>query len=125
MENKRKPINETLRPVIDIAKSKGYKVFTFETSSPKTNQIFITDGKRIGTVQTSYGMLNFGTIHKPTKGIGSGFGLFEYKSIEDGIEESMAIAPDWVLKSDRDKIVKYESVEEYINKETILKYYFI
>lgn len=120
-----RPIHTTLQPVVHIAKEKGYRVFTFESEYfPQVRQIFITDGKRIGTCQVECGDVVFSTIHKPTRGIGSGFRCCDFSSLEEGIEESMSFAPRWVSHRDISKICKYDSENEYMNK-CDLRYYYI
>ena len=116
-----------LNDVYEAAVKKGYKVFTFEKKlgSKEIEQIFITDGERIGTCSLNYGMASFGTVHIPTSGIGTGFESDSFTSIEDGIEKSMMFAPKWAKPSDIAKVKKYKSAEEYFNKETILNYYYL
>jgi len=121
-----KPLHPTLAEVEAIAKEQGLKVFTFETRSNIVEQIFITDGTNIGTCSVEYGLPRFGTVHKPIKGsgIGTGFGDVEFDHIEEGIVNCMKFAPSWVGFKDSAKVIKYKDADEYINKETILKYYY-
>lgn len=122
-----KNLKGILNDVYEAATKKGYKVFTFEKrfGSKEIEQIFITDGERIGTCSTKYWAADFGTVHKPNRNIGTGFGDVEAKTIEEGIENCMAFCPNWVDSKDRKYIEKYKSAEEYFNKETLLNYYYL
>lgn len=122
----RKFENESLKDVYTTAKKIGLKVFTFE-STGTIKQIFFTNGTKIGTASASYGSVTFGTIHKPCKECGTGFGLdHDYnKTIEENINFALnCYAPGWASSSDRKAVKKYDDVNEYLNKQTILKYYF-
>lgn len=124
-QSDRKLKNEALEEVYKIAKERDYKVYTFESSYSSTiNQIFIENQKgQIGTVSDYYSGVSFGTIHKPTQGIGTGFGIGEEFENPENLDLIFNHSPHWATTQDREKVKKYSSWNEYISKETILKYY--
>ena len=117
--------NEALQEACQIAKERGYKVYTFESSYSKTiNQIFIENQKgQIGTVSDYYSGIRFGTVHKPTQGIGTGFGIGEEFETPQNLDIIFAHSPNWAKSQDREKVKKYSNWKEYTSKETILNYY--
>lgn len=120
--------NESLKEVSEVAKQMGLRVFTFESRSKYIEQIFFTDGEKIGTSSADYGSITFGSIHKPNRACGTGFGLeYDYnKSLIENIRYSLnCFAPKWAKRSDVEHVKKYKNVEEYLQREKILKYYFL
>jgi hypothetical protein len=120
--------NETLEEVVKLAKKKGYKVYTFESSNNKyINQIFIehTDG-RIGSCSEFFSGVKFTTMHKTKyrSGLGTGFGQLireqEFNNPED-LDICFITYPYWY--HEKQQVEKYKSFEEYKQQNTILKYY--
>ena len=118
--------NSELEQVYQTAKKNGYDVYTFDADG-RIRQIFITDGKRIGTVSGDFSGLNYGTVHKPNKLTGTGFGVGERNTHDfsiDMIEVALdCVAPNWATADEKKSVVKYKDWDEYINTNTILKYY--
>lgn len=118
--------NESLKEVYDKVKEMKLQAFTWE-SKGEIKQFFFTDGLKIGTCSASYGSVSFGSVHRPCKECGTGFG-FDYdlnKSLIENINYSLNINyPQWATNSQKEAVKKYKNAEEYINKETILKYYY-
>lgn len=118
--------NEELERVVNLAKENGFQVWTFESNSTKIEQVFITDGKNIGTVSADYSGVRFGTVHKPCRECGTGYGLQEDHIINSGldnIKESFMFAPRWAKAKQKAAVIKYAGWDEYLTKNTILKYY--
>lgn len=120
--------NEELEKLVKEVKKVGYKVYTFKSSSqfnPKIEQIFIVDQEnRICTVYTKFGGLNYGSIHKPCRSAGTGFGLFEEpkEANLDLVKEALnTYIPKWARRI-TDPIIKYKDFEEYKQKSTLFYY---
>lgn len=106
----------------------GFRLLIYKPND-KRAVTFITFEKndKLGYVQLDeFGYrLRFSTVHKPSREAGTGYGLhmpFEGTSeptIADA-ERAFILKPHW----DRSNFIpkKYESLEEYMKKETILKY---
>jgi hypothetical protein len=122
----RKFDNESLKEVYDKAKEMNLKTFTFENKG-NIKQFFFTDGVKIGTCSASFGSVTFGSVHKPCRECGTGFG-FEYdlnKTLIQNINYALNChAPNWAKQHQAAAVKKYESAEAYINKESILRYYY-
>ena len=128
MENQstRRLENDLLRSVVDVAKQRGYKVYTFESSGIWIKQVFFENLKNeIGTCQSYFSGIKFGTMHKPNKICGTGFGNVvgdnEFDNPED-IDHCFIHSPFWA-RSYNESVIKWKSWAEYINKPTSLKYY--
>lgn len=120
--------NNDLAKVVEVAKAKGYKVYTYENTSNHITQIFIenTNGQ-IGTAQAHYGGIKFSTIHRPERGSGngSGFGSLvrgeEFNSPEN-IDICFIHSPYWT-NGRQANVTKYKSFADYLKYNTILNYY--
>ena len=120
--------NEKLKKCVDIAKKRGYSVWTFKSSSNTISQIFIDNNKgAIGTVQAFYSGIQFSTLHKSERGQhnnGSGFGsLIKGQQFNDPDDMDIIFSrcPYW--KQNCSGITKYKSMQDYIKRNTILTYY--
>lgn len=123
----RKIENTDLKKVCEIAKEKGYKVYTFQSKHSNTiEQIFFVNQKnQIGSASTHYGGIRFSTMHKPTRGIGTGFGSLtkeDFNSPED-LDIAFMHSPNWARAENRQAVKKWNNWKEYTSKESILKYY--
>lgn len=117
--------NDELLHVSELAKNNGFQVWTFE-STGSIKQVFITDGKNIGTCSADFSGVHFGTVHKPNRQCGTGFGLQSdhiINSTIDNIKESFCFAPHWATRKDMEAVKKYASWDEFLQEKTILKYY--
>lgn len=120
-------------PLRDYAKlliDNGFRLLIYksrESGAPVTWFHFEKDNK-IGYCQESYfGGLRFSSVHKPSKEAGTGYGLSgEFDSIcnptiEHAQEAMNLLKPFWA--NDVNFMPKkYKSLEEYMERETILKY---
>ena len=120
--------NEALKECVEIAKNRGYRVFTFVSSSTYIEQIFIESPQRqrVGSVSEHFGGVKFSTLHvsKRGSGQGSGFGSLidgeDFNNPED-LDVIFINAPSWAKS---ESIYKHTSFEDYLNKGLgILKYY--
>lgn len=77
---------------------------------------FHKDGK-IGTVNADYfGGYNFGTVHKPCRECGTGFGTERETDLTvENAKGALLHAPSWASRSDVAAIRKYKSIEDFIN----------
>jgi len=118
---------KTLTDFIQELKDNGFTVFTSDKKDPVTYCHF-SKNNQIGYVQGEYfGGFNFSTVHKPCREYGTGFRV----TPNDGISEptiewaNKAFAfSGWVV-GDPQNIKKYNSVDEYIKRETILEQRFL
>jgi len=80
-------------------------------------------GSKIGTCSTYFGGVNFSSVHKPNKEVGTGFRLSGEFAEPELLDICFRTKPDWYVKDSN--IVKYESWEEYVSSpiNRILKYY--
>jgi len=117
-----------IRDLAEEAKAEGLQVYTFvKTYGGKVEQIFITDGQKIATLSTRHCIcISTGTVHVPTKKVGSGFGLVcsDENTIDlDAIKKAMnTTAPQWATPTQRADVRKYATWEEYTRRST-LDYY--
>lgn len=121
MEN-RKFENQDLEEVVNNAKEKGYKVYTFQ-SSGNIKQIFIVNQEnQIGSCSAYFSGVNFSSVHKPDKDIGTGFRVSGEFADPEKLDICFRNYPAWPTNKN---VVKYKSWEEYISSpiNRILKYY--
>lgn len=118
--------NESMFDVVDIAKNRGYKVYTFDSSSKYIEQIFIEDKEgRVGSCSSYYGGIQFSTVHKSKRGsgLGNGFGGLvkgqDFNQPKD-LDICFISYPYWHSKGG---VEKYKSFEDYKLENKILKYY--
>lgn len=121
--------NVDLKEVVTIAKSKGYNVYTFESSSKYIEQIFIEDleGGRVGSASAYYSGIQFSTVHKSKRGSGNGTGfggLIKGENFNDPQDLDICFIhmPYWGHAKESN-VVKYTSFEDYLKTHTILNYY--
>ena len=118
-----------LQKAVELAKKKGYKVYTFESSSRYIEQVFFENlAGEVGTASTYYSGVKFSTIHKSKNGSGNGTGFGqlvkgqEFDSPED-IDICFITYPYW-LRGNKAEVYKYISFADYLEKGLkILKYY--
>lgn len=120
--------NKELERVVEIAKANQYRVYAFQHDKP-ISQVFITNGRSIGTVSASYGGVSYSTVHKPDMNIGTGFGLSgdaldcDYASIDKIRSCVHSVRPYWATGERYANVHKWESWDKYQQKEKILKYF--
>jgi hypothetical protein len=66
--------------------------------------------------------LSFSTVHKPCRECGTAFSIgntYDYseKNILDFAEKCLVVYPNWARPSDRSAVVKYNSLEEYLERQ--------
>jgi hypothetical protein len=76
---------------------------------------FYKDGD-FGNVNPDYfGAFNFGTVHKPCRECGTGFGTDRETNLTiESANNSLIFAPNWASSSDIKAIRKYKSIDEFI-----------
>jgi len=100
----------------------GMQVFTIIYSSGSPTYIYFSDGVNIGYAQEGrWGGVRISTVHIPTSGIGTGFGLQgDFESIAaptvQDAKKAFVIAPNWAKKSDRHKVKKFKDVNHYLSQ---------
>jgi hypothetical protein len=130
MEN-RKLANSDLQKVVEIAKKKGYKVRTFESSGSVINQIFIEDQiGRLGSCSAYFGGVQFSTMHKSKSGSGNGSGFGQLVKGEDfndpeNLDVCFISFHYWAGSRERQGVTKYNGWSDYRQPKVnqILKYY--
>lgn len=59
---------------------------------------------------------NFGTVHKPCRECGTGFGITQEDNLSiENANKSLVNAPQWAKRSQLNAIRKYTSIEDFIN----------
>lgn len=106
-------------------KEAGFTVILTEESPHTGLSTFLhfwKDG-RMGYVQKShFGGYDFFTVHKPSKQNGTGFGVLDMTELTLENAQKALSKPGWALN---DKVDYYNSPEEFVAKEQILKYYIL
>lgn len=113
---------DSIKDFASLLLDSGMQVFTIIYSSGAPTYIYFSDGVNIGYAQEGrWGGVRISTVHIPTIGIGSGFGLQgEFESIvtptlEDA-KKAFVIAPNWAKASDRSKVKKFKDVNHYLSQ---------
>jgi hypothetical protein len=118
-----KPI-ETIEEFAQELLRNGFRVMK-PTEGSKTYFFFEKHGK-LGYVQAArFGGFRFSTVHKPCRHAGTGYSLGEEGTSNPTIEDAESCLvdhPSWVSNRDRLEVVKYKSLDEYQEKETVLSY---
>ena len=102
-------------------KANGFKVYAPVPSKlfPKTTYCFFVKNDQIGYMDEQLGF-NFGTVHKPCRQCGTGFGIhrdISHPTIQMA-EDSLIFAPSWSSGADRKAVVKYKNWEDYLKIRT-------
>lgn len=111
-----------MQTIIDKAKANGFKVYGFQKDREIT-QIFIANENGVCTVSLGLGGFSLSTCHKPQRNFGTGFGLEESLgdiTVEDMNRAISVIKPHWAGSG---YVKKWANWEEYVSRETILKYF--
>lgn len=119
---------ELLQNYANLLLDNGFRLLIYKgrNDQPVTWIIFEKEGK-LGYCQEGYfGGLRFSTVHKPSREAGTGYGLNEEfgGEFEPTIQHALNTfisKPNWEINRHFTP-VKYKSLEEYMAKETILKY---
>jgi hypothetical protein len=114
--------NDALSETVQFIKEKGFRVWTFESRGP-IKQVFFTDGKNIGSASEYFSGITFSSVHKPCKECGTGFRMSDEFAPKEDFKNAFYFAPNWATSQQMKAIKKYASWDEYLNKNTILKYY--
>ncbi len=93
---------------LETLKEQGFTVY-IPVNPSMFNYAFVVDkNENIGYVQYNrMGGLQFSTVHKPNKQTGTGFAV-------DSIKQVFTHAPPWATTSDRESVVKYKSLSEFL-----------
>lgn len=108
--------DERIGTLTEQAKAEGLKVYTHDSDGP-IRQVYVTDGTLIATVsERNIICIGVGTVHKPCRECGTGFGLV---SSDDGTVDLDAIkaamrttAPKWASAKARAAVRKYASWDD-------------
>jgi len=104
-----------------LLKENGFKIFSVGENENWFR--FEKDGK-LGYCELSDRGFNFSTVHKPNLITGTGFLIYR-EIIKPAIQHAIdcfVFAPTWAKITDIESVKKYENMEEYLKKETILNY---
>lgn len=122
--------NEELKKVVQIAKENGYRVFasrcSFDSENKEISYVHVVSMEnKIGFISAFFDHLHYSTQHIPCKEFGTGFGLHESMEIQyadiDRIKQCVeTVKPFWAKKG---KVEKYKDWNDFLSKNTILKYY--
>lgn len=107
---------QLLHDFIERLKNAGFKVYLSDGKvMPVTWCHFVKDDK-IGYVESGDYGFNFGTVHKPCRECGTGFGM-ERETHNPTIrmaEDCLIVAPSWA-RSDIPYVKKYKDWQEYVS----------
>ena len=112
--------NALLIDFIAKLKENNFKVYT-SSKEPVSYVHFENEKGQIGYCEAYYfGGLNFGTVHKPNRETGTGFGMSRenYNPTIENAKECFAMAPHW---GNTKSVIKYKNFAEYMKRETVLK----
>lgn len=113
----RKEKTEELHKFARVLKENGFTVLvpTYK-EEPQTWIKFFKNGK-FGAVSCSYfSGFDFGTVHKPCRECGTGYGIAQNADLTiDNAEKCLIKAPSWAYSKDVSAIKEYNSVDEFIN----------
>lgn len=111
--------NSQLKEVVDLAKKKGYKVYTFNANGPIKQVYFVNESGQIGSAQAYFSGINFTSIHKPSRECGTGFRIGKEFEYPENLDIAFSSIPEWggqYLKF----VKKYKNWEEYTGKNSPL-----
>ena len=118
--------SESVEKTIKLLIENGFTVLTdLQWKDGKKNCVsYATFGKgnNVGSFSIAdyFGGVRFSTVHKANRNCGTGFSLqmndeaIHNPTLKD-IEESFVFAPNWAEKRDRDMVIKYKGISDYIN----------
>lgn len=109
---------------IKVLKNAGFKVFMYEGA--KTNCHFVKNDE-LGYVEEHREKFKFSSVHKPNQTTGTGFGMGEgtYEPTAEMAERTCKMfCPNWG-RQNFNTVKKYKSAEEYMKKESVLKYRYV
>ena len=98
-----------------LLKDNGFTVLV-SAKHPFEWLFFYKNGK-FGTVGPDHFFnFNFGTVHKPCRECGTGYGTDRETGLTiENANNALIFAPGWATPSDKKAIVKYKTIEEFIN----------
>ncbi|MBT7930193.1 hypothetical protein HN682_09890 [Candidatus Peregrinibacteria bacterium] len=116
--------SEELNLFIDKLKDNGFQVAVNKDIS---TYCFFSKDNKIGYVQYDRMMgFSFSSVHKPCRECGTGFGIhndFASPTISNAID-CFVFAPNWAHSIDVQAVRKYESLEDWMERQTVLEYKF-
>lgn len=119
--------NQYLTDYANLLKENGFDIY-YSPGKYGGTYFYFTKDNKIGYCQYENLLgFKFSTVNKPCKECGTGFSLQNYMQgiAEPTIQNALdcfIIAPNWARPSERAAVKKYKSMEEKLQKETILKY---
>ncbi len=113
--------NKTLQDVADMLKAAGMDIYigNWRTDFGKPSYFHFVEGNNIGYCQyDDLCGIKFSTVHKPTKGIGTGFGCQDMYEVISSItveeaRRAFMFAPHWARHSEVAAVKKYSGWDEY------------
>lgn len=110
--------------VIAKVQSFGFQVYMRDLD--KDSWLYFTDGTHIGYLEVSrLGGYHLATVHIPNKSSGTGYSI-ERDSDELTKEDLLRCfihAPHWARSADRDPVVKWRNMEQFLNADSFNKGY--
>jgi hypothetical protein len=120
---------ESLKDYAILLLQNGFRVFVYDSDCKeyeKTKWLIIEKNKNVGYIQLNdFDGFQFSTQHKPNRTTGTGYGLNHDLSWSPTIENALKTFikyPEWAKKKDISSIIKWSSIEEYLNSDLVLKY---
>ena len=96
---------------LDFILSQGYRVFT----RPNTEYCYYTDGTNIGYAQWSRNTTKVASLHKPSRQVGTGYGVADTIT-EQTLQAALTLhCPHWDAHN-ADNVKKYKDWDEFHNK---------
>ena len=122
VETKQYTKSEELNLFIGKMKNNGFQVAVNKDIS---TYCFFSKENKIGYVQYDRrGGFHFSSVHKPCRECGTGFRIHD-----DGVEPTISNAndcfvhaPNWANNNDVKAVRKYKSLDDWMKRQTVLKY---
>lgn len=120
---------ESLKDYTILLLNNGFRVFVYDSDCKeyeKVKWIIIEKNNNLGYIQLNdFEGFQFCTVHKPNRLTGTGYGLNYNISWNPTIKNALKtfiFYPEWAKKKDRESVIKYNSIDEYLKSEHVLKY---
>ena len=125
-ENKKLFTTDHINKLANMLLNAGFDIIQYKPESEyfhyhKSGNIGYFQYQRIGGYTIS-------TVNRPNKNTGTGFRILElgkdtenFKPTIKDFETGFNFAPIWAKETDKQSIVKYKSLEDFLKREIILK----
>ena len=112
--------NSELLKTVNLLLDNSFNVYIKEYNHAKGRPFtyaFYEEGNNLAYLQAEYSGVKYSTVHVPSKGNGTGFGLCETPLINlsiDDLRQGFVLFPEWARSNVR--VEKYKGIEEYLQR---------